>query len=143
MQVREAFLDKISLSATGFYRYNYTIFDWIFSNRHITFRCVFVFALRGQDLYMDWNRMEGQPYAYFTYGVCCSEVELDCLTGDYRVWTQLLQCFSLEKQVQLVENRVTFLFSYSLQTLRTDIVVDIGRSVNPSVDIGQVEPVFI
>ncbi|XP_017287277.1 xanthine dehydrogenase/oxidase-like isoform X1 [Kryptolebias marmoratus] len=84
--VEEAFLDKISLSATGFFR--------------------------GPDLYMDWDKMEGQPYSYFTYGVCCSEVELDCLTGDYRA-------------------------------VRTDIVVDIGRSLNPSVDIGQVEGAFM
>ncbi|XP_076580189.1 aldehyde oxidase 6 [Chaetodon auriga] len=81
-----AFFEKISLSATGFYR--------------------------GPDLYMDWDKMEGQPYAYFTFGVCCCEVELDCLTGDYR-------------------------------TVRTDIVVDIGRSVNPSVDIGQIEGAFM
>jgi len=45
-------------------------------------------VLRGPDLYMDWDKMEGEPYAYFTFGVCCSEVELDCLTGDYRVRTQ-------------------------------------------------------
>ncbi|XP_069019866.1 aldehyde oxidase 6 [Embiotoca jacksoni] len=81
-----AYFEKISLSATGFYR--------------------------GPDLYMDWDKMEGQPYAYFTYGACCCEVELDCLTGDYR-------------------------------TVRTDIVVDIGRSVNPSVDIGQIEGAFM
>ncbi|XP_034534031.1 aldehyde oxidase 6 isoform X2 [Notolabrus celidotus] len=84
--VNAAFFEKISLSATGFYR--------------------------GLDLYMDWEKMEGQPYAYFTYGACCSEVELDCLTGDYR-------------------------------TVRTDIMVDIGRSVNPSVDIGQIEGAFL
>ncbi|XP_071392432.1 aldehyde oxidase 6 isoform X3 [Centroberyx affinis] len=84
--VRNAFFEKISLSATGFYR--------------------------GPDCCMDWDRMEGRPYAYFTYGACCCEVELDGLTGDYR-------------------------------TLRTDIVVDIGRSINPSVDIGQIEGAFI
>uniref|UniRef100_A0A3Q2PG74 Aldehyde oxidase 1 n=1 Tax=Fundulus heteroclitus TaxID=8078 RepID=A0A3Q2PG74_FUNHE len=83
--VREAHLQKISLSATGFFR--------------------------GKDLYYDWDKMEGQPYAYFTFGACCSEVELDCLTGDYR-------------------------------TLRTDVVMDIGRSINPSVDIGQIEGAF-
>lgn len=81
-----AFLEKISLSATGFYR--------------------------GPDMYMDWDKKEGQPFAYFTFGVCCCEVELDCLTGDYR-------------------------------TVRTDIVMDIGRSVNPSVDIGQIEGAFM
>lgn len=84
--VRTAFFHKISMSATGFYR--------------------------GPDLYMDWERMEGKPYAYFTFGACCSEVELDCLTGDYR-------------------------------TVKTDIVMDIGRSVNPSVDIGQIEGAFM
>lgn len=44
-----------------------------------------VFVRRGPDLYMDWEKMEGNPFAYFTYGVCCCEVELDCLSGDYRV----------------------------------------------------------
>uniref|UniRef100_A0A8D0ART7 Aldehyde oxidase 1 n=1 Tax=Sander lucioperca TaxID=283035 RepID=A0A8D0ART7_SANLU len=81
-----AFLDKISLSATGFYR--------------------------GPDLYMDWDKMAGRPYAYFTFGACFCEVELDCLTGDYRA-------------------------------VRTDIVMDIGRSVNPSMDIGQIEGAFL
>ncbi|KAM7365749.1 hypothetical protein PAMP_016661 [Pampus punctatissimus] len=84
--IKAAFFEKISLSATGFHR--------------------------GPDLYMDWDKMEGQPYAYYTYGVCCCEVELDCLTGDYT-------------------------------TVRTDIVADIGRSVNPSVDIGQIEGAFM
>ncbi|KAM8904972.1 aldehyde oxidase 6 [Spinachia spinachia] len=84
--VQAAFFEKMSLSATGFYK--------------------------GPDLYMDWDKTEGRPYAYFTYGVCCCEVELDCLTGDYRA-------------------------------LRTDIVADIGRSVNPSVDIGQIEGAFM
>lgn len=83
--VSTAFFDKISLSATGYYR--------------------------GLDLYMNWEKMEGRPYSYFTYGTCFSEVELDCLTGDYR-------------------------------TLRTDMVMDIGRSINPSVDIGQIEGAF-
>ncbi|XP_030265629.1 aldehyde oxidase 1-like isoform X2 [Sparus aurata] len=81
-----AYFEKISLSATGYHG--------------------------GPDLYMDWDKMEGQPYAYFTYGTCCCEVELDCLTGDYR-------------------------------TVRTDLMVDIGRSVNPSVDIGQIEGAFM
>ncbi|KAM3585750.1 uncharacterized protein V6R79_026294 [Siganus canaliculatus] len=84
--IKAAFMDKISLSATGY--------------------------SRGPDLDMDWEKMEGNPYAYFTYSACCSEVELDCLTGDYR-------------------------------TLRTDLVGDIGRSVNPCTDIGQIEGAFM
>ncbi|XP_063067791.1 aldehyde oxidase 6 isoform X2 [Engraulis encrasicolus] len=84
--IKDAFLEKISLSATGYYR--------------------------GHDLYMDWEKQEGLPYAYFTYGACCCEVELDCLTGDYR-------------------------------TVRTDMVFDIGRSINPSIDIGQIEGAFM
>ncbi|XP_062383264.1 aldehyde oxidase 6 isoform X1 [Sardina pilchardus] len=84
--IKAAFLEKISLSSTGYYR--------------------------GHDLYMDWEKQEGQPYAYFTYGACCCEVELDCLTGDYR-------------------------------TIRTDMVFDIGRSINPSIDIGQIEGAFM
>ncbi|KAM9493284.1 aldehyde oxidase 6 [Clarias gariepinus] len=84
--IKRAFLDRISLSATGFYR--------------------------GQDAGMDWEKQEGRPYPYFTYGTCCSEVEIDCLSGEYR-------------------------------TVRTDLVMDIGRSLNPSIDIGQIEGAFI
>ncbi|XP_077369194.1 aldehyde oxidase 6 [Festucalex cinctus] len=84
--VSEAVMERISLSATGFHR--------------------------GADSHMDWDKMEGQPYPYYTNGVCCSEVEVDCLTGDYR-------------------------------TVRTNIVVDVGQSLNPSVDIGQIEGAFM
>ncbi|KAJ8282636.1 hypothetical protein COCON_G00051550 [Conger conger] len=84
--INKAYFERIGLSATGFYR--------------------------GQDLYMDWERNEGQPYAYFTHGSCFCEVEVDCLTGDYR-------------------------------NIKTDIVFDIGRSINPSIDIGQIEGAFM
>lgn len=49
---------------------------------------------------------------YYTYGVVCTEVEIDVLTG---------------------ENQV----------LQADIVMDVGKSLNPGIDIGQIEGAFI
>ena len=47
-------------------------------------------------------------FIYFTQGVGMSEVEIDCLTGDFHI-------------------------------LRTDILMDFGKSLNPFIDIGQIE----
>lgn len=45
-----------------------------------------VFAFdRTPDIGFDWEAGEGQPFAYFTQGAACSEVEIDCLTGDHTV----------------------------------------------------------
>ncbi|KAL3874744.1 hypothetical protein ACJMK2_037715 [Sinanodonta woodiana] len=60
----------------------------------------------------DFATNTGRPFLYFTYGAACSEVELDCLTGDHQV-------------------------------LKTDIVMDVGVSLNPAIDIGQIEGGFI
>ncbi|XP_053327928.1 aldehyde oxidase [Spea bombifrons] len=83
--VLRAFMDRISLSATGFYR--------------------------GYDTYMDWETGEGHAGPYYIFGTACSEIELDCLTGGHK-------------------------------NLRTDIVLDAGESINPGIDIGQVEGAF-
>ncbi|XP_066551006.1 xanthine dehydrogenase/oxidase [Amia ocellicauda] len=84
--VKAAYFDRVSLSATGFYK--------------------------TPDLGYDFEKNEGRPFHYFSYGVACSEVEIDCLTGDHK-------------------------------NLCTTIVMDVGISLNPAIDIGQVEGAFM
>jgi xanthine dehydrogenase large subunit len=83
---KKAVLARISLSSTGFYR--------------------------TPDITWDRAKATGNPFYYFAYGACCSEVMIDTLTG---------------------ENRVT----------RVDILHDVGRSLNPAIDIGQIEGGFV
>ncbi|XP_041988452.1 xanthine dehydrogenase-like [Aricia agestis] len=84
--ISSAYFDRIALSATGFY------------------------SAQKVDYNAETN--SGTLYEYFTYGVACSEVIIDCLTGDHQV-------------------------------LRTDIVMDLGDSLNPAIDIGQIEGAFV
>ncbi|XP_050457292.1 xanthine dehydrogenase isoform X1 [Cataglyphis hispanica] len=84
--IKTAYRRRISLSATGFYR--------------------------TPDIGYSFDTNSGNPFNYFTYGVACTEVEIDCLTGDHEI-------------------------------LRTDIVMDLGESLNPAIDIGQVEGGFV
>lgn len=84
--ISKAFMDRVSLSATGFYA--------------------------TPDIGYDFATNSGRPFNYFTFGAACSVVEIDCLTGDHQV-------------------------------LRTDIVMDLGESINPAIDIGQVEGGFM
>ena len=83
---REAFMARVSLSATGYYR--------------------------TPDIYFDRETWRGNPYYYFAYGAAVSEVVIDTLTGESRL-------------------------------LRADLLHDVGRSVNPAIDRGQVEGGFI
>ncbi|RJS93802.1 xanthine dehydrogenase molybdopterin binding subunit [Salinisphaera sp. Q1T1-3] len=54
----------------------------------------------------------GRPFFYFAYGVACSEVVIDTLTGEHRM-------------------------------TRVDILHDVGKSLNPAIDMGQIEGGFI
>jgi xanthine dehydrogenase large subunit len=84
--VREAFLARVSLSATGYWR--------------------------TPEIHFDRERWRGEPYYYFAYGAAVSEVAVDTLTGESRL-------------------------------LRADLLHDVGRSINPAIDRGQVEGGFI
>lgn len=55
----QAWLERISLSATGFYR--------------------------TPKIYFDPKTSSGRPFLYFAYGAAVSEVEVDCLTGESRI----------------------------------------------------------
>jgi xanthine dehydrogenase large subunit len=84
--VQRAYDDRISLSATGYYRT---------PNIH-------------------WNPEtgKGRPFYYFAYGAAVSEVEIDRFTGTFKL-------------------------------LQVDIVHDVGESLNPLVDQGQIEGGFV
>ena len=84
--VQLAWFDRVSLSATGFYK--------------------------TPKIHYDRETFSGRPFFYFAYGAAVSEVVVDTLTGEYRL-------------------------------LRADIVHDCGDSLNPAVDLGQVEGAFI
>jgi xanthine dehydrogenase/oxidase len=87
--VKAAYFDRVNLSAQGFYK---------------TPNIGYEFEKTGMG--------KGRPFGYFTFGTACSEVEIDTLTGDFRV-------------------------------IRSDIVMDVGDSLNPYIDIGQIEGAFI
>lgn len=57
--IEAAYNDRISLSATGFYK--------------------------TPDLGYSFETNSGNCYAYYTIGTGCSVVEIDCLTGDNKV----------------------------------------------------------
>eukprot|EP00736_Rhodelphis_marinus_P010348 Rmarinus@m.10031 len=57
--VGRAHMERINLSATGFYK--------------------------TPDIHFDWEAKSGRPFNYFTCGVAVAEVEIDVLTGDHTV----------------------------------------------------------
>ncbi len=84
--VKDAYENRISLSATGFYA--------------------------TPDVAWDRIKGQGRPFFYFAYGMAVTEVVIDTLTG---------------------ENRI----------LRADILHDCGASLNPDLDIGQIEGGYV
>ena len=84
--VKLAWADRVSMSATGFYR--------------------------TPKIHYDRETFSGRPFFYFAYGAAVSEVIVDTLTGEHRI-------------------------------LRVDIVHDCGESLNPAMDLGQVEGGFV
>jgi len=59
------------------------------------------------DINFDWITGKGNPFSYFTYGAAVAEVEIDTLTGDFH-------------------------------TRAANIILDLGYSLNPAIDVGQV-----
>lgn len=84
--VRTAYLQRVQLSAAGFYR--------------------------TEGLHWDAKAFRGSPFKYFSYGAAAAEVEVDGFTGAYRI-------------------------------RRVNIVHDVGDSLSPLIDIGQVEGGFV
>ena len=83
---QQCHLQRVSLSATGFYR--------------------------TPEIRFERETGKGQPYYYYANGAAVSEVLIDTLTGEYKV-------------------------------LGVDILHDAGQSINPDIDIGQIEGGFI
>ncbi|MDO6507657.1 xanthine dehydrogenase molybdopterin binding subunit [Colwellia sp. 4_MG-2023] len=81
-----AYMGRVSLSSTGFYK--------------------------TPKIHFDRATAKGRPFFYYATGAAVSEVIIDTLTGEYK-------------------------------TLRTDILQDVGHSINPAIDIGQIEGAFI
>ncbi len=84
--VKEAYVARVQLSATGFYK--------------------------TPKIHWDRDSGRGHPFYYFSYGAACAEVSIDTLTGEYMVD-------------------------------RVDILHETGKSLNPAIDIGQIEGGFI
>jgi len=80
--VRAAYVARISLSSSGFYR--------------------------TPKIHWNATKLTGRPFFYFAYGMAAAEVAVDTLTGETRV-------------------------------LRVDVLHDVGSSLNPAIDIGQIE----
>lgn len=59
---------------------------WWGMNIHFNIHAVSsLFSPRTPNIGYSFETNSGNPFHYFSYGVACSEVEIDCLTGDHKV----------------------------------------------------------
>ncbi|MFT5162058.1 MAG: xanthine dehydrogenase large subunit [Alteromonadaceae bacterium] len=84
--VQLAYMNRVSLSSTGYYK--------------------------TPKIHFDRKKGQGRPFFYYANGAAVSEVLIDTLTGEYKL-------------------------------LATDILQDVGKSLNPAIDVGQIEGAFI
>lgn len=84
--VQLAYINRISLSSTGYYK--------------------------TPKIHYNREKANGRPFFYYANGVSCSEVVIDTLTGEYKVE-------------------------------RVDVLHDVGDSLNPAIDLGQIEGAFV
>lgn len=83
--IADAYNQRISLSSAGFYK--------------------------TPGIGYSFETNTGTAFNYFTYGVACSEVEIDCLTGDHQVRQFLINSLLLPELFHPTLNE-TFLADY-------------------------------
>ena len=83
---KQAWLDRVSLSSSGFYM--------------------------TPDIAYDFTTLQGKAFYYYCYGAAVTETEIDTRTGEW--WLK-----------------------------GVDIVHDVGQSINPAIDKGQIEGAYV